>query len=257
MDSQSGVQSLDRAFGLLETLSLQPDGMQLTELTQVTGLHKSTIHRLLASLIKLGYVKKAEDSGRYRLSLKLVELSGRIVDSMDVLRVSGKFLDRLRDQVQETVHLVVREGVDILYTYKAESLSSSYRMASRVGMRRALYCTAAGKSILATMPDAEVAAIWAKSDIQAITPHTIVNLECLMEELAQVRRLGYALDNEENALGVRCIGAAISDYTGIGSAAFSVSAPVVRMSDQRVAALAAEVLAIRKQISGELGYRGK
>lgn len=257
MEQQSAVQSLDRAFGLLEALSLQPGGMQLLELAQLSGLHKSTVHRLLAALIDLGYVKKAGESGCYALTLKLVELSGRIVDSIDVLDVAGKVLDRLRDHAQETVHLVVREGGDIVYTYKAESMDSSYRMFSRIGMRRAMYCTAAGKSILATMSDDMVAKIWDESDIQAHTAHTIVKLEELMEELAQIRVQGYALDNEENELGVRCIGAAVTDYTGTSSAAFSISAPIVRMPNTRVEELAGMILEARRQISAGLGYTGR
>lgn len=255
MEQQSGVQSLDRAFGLMEALSLQPGGMQLMQLVQLSGLHKSTVHRLLAALIDLGYVRKTEESGRYALSLKLMELSGRIVEGLDVQRAAQKILDRLRDKAQETVHLVVREGVDIVYTYKAESLDSSYRMFSRIGMRRAMYCTAAGKSILATMSDDTVAKIWRDSTIQAHTAHTIVTLEGLMEELDLVRNRGYALDNEENELGVRCIGASILDYTGSSSAAFSISAPIVRMPDARVAELAELVLEARRQISAEMGHQ--
>ena len=249
---QSGVQSLDRAFGLLEALSLRPEGMGLMELCEACGLHKSTVHRLLAALTALGYVGKAADGVRYRLTLRLVELSGRIVDGFDVTQAAKPVLDRLRDSAGETVHLVVRDGCDIVYTYKAESTDASYRMASRIGLRRAMYCTAAGKSILATLPDGEVEEIWRGSEIIAHTPHTIVTLGGLMEEIGGIRHRGYALDNEENELVVRCIAGAVQDHTGTASAAFSISAPVIRMDNDRVALLADEVLAARAEISAGL-----
>lgn len=250
--STPSVQSLERAFALLEALSLHPQGAQLTELAAATGLHKSTAHRLLGSLAGLGYVQKA-DSGRYRLTLRLFEISGRAVDSIDILEAAKPFLEELRDTTGETAHLVVREGCDIVYVYKAESRQSSFRMFSRIGMRRAMYCTAAGKSMLAALPDSEIAAVWQASNVVAHTPHTIVTLEALLEEIAHIRALGYALDNEENELGVRCIAASIPSYTGGPSAAFSLSAPLVRMPDERIPALATEVLAIHKKISGGRG----
>lgn len=256
MEQQNSVQSLDRAFGLLEALSWEPAGMQLTELAQATGLHKSTVHRLLAALIALGYVRKAEESGRYRLSLKILELSGRITDNLDVLATARPLLEQLRDKTQEAVHLVVRDGADIVYVYKAESRGSAYRMFSRIGMRRALYCTAAGKSLLAAMPDDAVEKIWRTSEIKPYTEHTILTLEALLAELDGIRSRGYALDNEENELGVRCIAAALTDYTGASTAAFSISAPVIRMSDQRIEELSADVLATRAQICAELGFDG-
>lgn len=255
MDAQPIVQSLDRAFGLIEALSLSPDGMLLMELSAVTGLHKSTAHRLLAALIGLGYVKKEDATNKYRLTLKLFELSGRVVDNIDVLEIAKAPLEQLRNTTQEAVHLVVREGIDIVYVHKVDSRNSSIRMFSRIGMRRPLYCTAVGKSILATMPDEEIIRIWEKSDIKRYTEHTIVELSALFRELDSVRRLGYALDNEENELGVRCIGAAVLDYTGRGKAALSISAPIAHMTDARIAALAPDILATRDAISAELGYR--
>ncbi|MEM1486349.1 IclR family transcriptional regulator [Oscillospiraceae bacterium PP1C4] len=255
MENQPGVQSLERAFDLIENLSLNPDGMQLMELSAATGLHKSTVHRLLASLAALGYIKKDENTGKYRLTLKLFELSGRVVDSIDVLEIAKAPLEQLRNTTQEAVHLVVREGIDIVYVHKVDSKNSSIRMFSRIGMRRPMYCTAVGKSILATMSDEEVMRIWERSNIIRYTQHTIVDLGSLFRELDEIRRRGYALDNEENELGVRCIGAAVLDYTGRGRAALSISAPIGRMTDERIQVLAADILAARAWISAEMGYK--
>lgn len=253
MENQSAVQSLDRAFDIIENLSRNPDGMLLMELSAVTGLHKSTVHRLLASLATLGYVKKNEMTNKYRLTLKLFELSGRVVDSIDAVEIARPYLEQLRNTTQEAVHMVVREGIDIVYVHKVESKISSIRMFSRIGMRRPMYCTAVGKSILATMSDAEVRRIWERSDIKRYTEHTVVELDALYEELEQIRKCGYALDNEENELGVRCIGAAVFDYTGRAKAALSLSAPIARMTNERIAELSLDILSTRSAISSELG----
>jgi len=256
MGEQPGVQTLERAFGLLETLSRHRGGMHLLELSRESGLHKSTVHRLLASMISLGYVQKAEDAdGKYRLSLKLFEMAGRVVENIDVLEAARGALEDLRDSAQEAVHLVVRDSNHIVYVQKLESRTNSYHLFSRIGMRRPLYCTAAGKSILATLSNREVSEIWNQSDIKQHTGNTITELNALYRELDDIRGRGYALDNEENELGVRCIAAALRDFTGQSGAAFSISAPIVRMQDDRVAALSAEVLATAKRISADLGYR--
>ena len=253
--SDNSVQSLERAFGLLDTLSLYPNGMHLMEIASETGLNKSTAHRLLASLIALGYVKKAEGaSGKYQLSLKLFELAGRVVESINVLDVARGALEKLCDAAKETIHLVVRDGCDIVYIHKSECPSNAYRLFSQIGMRRPLYCTAAGKSILATLSDREVAAIWEQSKIETYTEHTITSLTELYRALDGIRASGYALDNEENEPGVRCLAAAIRDYTGGSRAAFSISAPSLRLSEERILELVPEVRATAERLSKEMGY---
>ena len=207
-------------------------------------------------MINLGYVRKDSDSNKYRLTFKLFEISGRVVAGIDTVSVAKPYLERLRNETNEAIHLVVRDGIDIVYVHKVEANNSSIHMFSRIGMRRPMYCTAVGKSILATMSDGHIKRIWDKSDIKQYTQHTIIRLENLYQELEQVRRLGYALDNEENELGVRCIGTAVLDYSGRAAAALSISAPLMRMTDQRIEELAQYILKAREDISSELGYRG-
>lgn len=255
MDATSSVQSLDRAFGLLEILSHYPQGAALMEVVARSGLHKSTAYRLLAALGDLGYVRKEED-GRYRLSLKLFGLAGRVVDEMDIVSQAKPYLDRLSRETGEAVHLVVPDGIDIVYVRKVEGGQSAIRMFSRIGMRRAMYCTGVGKSLMARMEDDQVAQLWSRSKIEAYTTHTIVTLPHLLEELTVVRRCGYAIDNEENELGVRCVAAAVTDRLGQGIGAISVSAPLGRMSDERVEELAALVCREAQGLSAELGGKG-
>ena len=248
-----GVQSLDRAFDLLELLCKSPNGMAIHQLSEITGLHKSTVHRLLAAMASRGYVRRDPESAVYRAGMRLCELSEYIQENLDVVARAREPMERLSRTTGETVHLVAREGAEIVYVYKVESIHGAIRMVSRIGMRRPLYCTGVGKAILATWPDEEARALWRASDVRPWTPYTIVDEAAFFQELAQVRRLGYAMDNEENELGVRCIAAAIPDYRGRASYAISVSAPLTRMSDERIAALRVPLLETRDEIAEAIG----
>lgn len=256
MEGASPVQSIDRAFGLLERLCASRDGLPIHTLSEETGLHKSTVHRLLAAMAARGYVRKDEDTGRYRMTTRICELSAQVVESLDILQVARAPMEALSQTTGETVHLVVREGDEIVYVHKVESDVSSMRMFSRIGMRRPMYCTGVGKAILAELPEEEVERIWGASDIQAYTEHTIVTLERLRDVLDSIRRRGCAYDNQENELGVRCIAATIHDYTGAICGALSISAPMLRMSDSKVAQLQPQLMAACAKISRNMGWRG-
>lgn len=253
MAESSSVQSLDRAFDLLELLCHSRGGMTIGALSAETGLHKSTVHRLLASMCARGYVQRDAATSIYRAGMRLCELSSYVMENMDVIERARAPMERLGHETGETVHLVMQEEKDIVYIHKVESVSGAIRMFSRIGMRRPLYCTGVGKAILATWPEDEVRAVWRASGVRLWTPYTIVTEEAFFQELDQVRRQGYALDNEENELGVRCIAAAVPDYSGRATYAISVSAPLTRMQDERIAALRAPVLAARDEIAALLG----
>lgn len=256
MEEHGPVQSVDRALELLERLCGSKEGYTIHGLSEESGLHKSTVHRLLAALAARGYVRKDEESGRYRVTTRICELSGQVVEGLDILQVSRRAMEELSKTTGETVHLVVREGDEIVYVQKVESDVSSMRMFSRIGMRRPMYCTGMGKAILAELPEEEVDRIWNASDIQAYTEHTITSLARLKEALKAVRRWGCAVDNQENELGVRCIAATIHDYTGGICGALSISAPLLRMSDGKLTQFQRQLLAACDEISQCMGYRG-
>ena len=253
MAESSSVQSLDRAFDLLEMLCRSRSGMTIGALSAQSGLHKSTVHRLLSSMCTRGYVQRDAATSIYRAGMRLCELGSYIVDNLDVVDIARAPMEQLGEETNETVHLVMREDKDIVYVHKVESARGAIRMFSRIGMRRPLYCTGVGKAILASWPDDEVHALWQDSEIKPWTEHTIVSEDAFFREIDWVRRLGYALDNEENELGVRCIAAALPDYSGRASYAISVSAPISRMSDERIATLRGPLLAARDEIAAALG----
>ena len=175
---QGGVQSVARIFGIIEVLAAHPAGVGLQKLAAEAGLAKSTTHRLLASLLQLGYARQDSVTGKYRLTLKMFELSSGIVNSMDIMGVAKLHLERLAQRTGEAVHLVIRDARDIVYIYKTES--GPMRMSSRVGLRSPLYCTGVGKAILATLPTAEVEEIWKQSHPRKLTGNTITELPALL-----------------------------------------------------------------------------
>ena len=250
MAEKSGVQSVERIFQLIESLAAHPAGAGLQRLAQDTDLAKSTVHRLLASLVSLGYAAQ-DENGRYRLTLKMFELSSGIVNSMDIMDVAKVHLERLAQRTGEAVHLVIRDGQDIVYIYKTES--GPMRMSSRVGLRSPLYCTGVGKAILATLPADEVTNIWQHATPQKLTAHTIVEFDALQAQLAEVRTNGYAIDDEENELGVRCVAVAIPGVGGRADSAFSISGLAPYMTPERIRRIATLAQDARTDIMADLG----
>ena len=252
---KNGTQSIQRIFGVIEALAARPGGTSLQQLCAATGLAKSTAHRMLASLVEMGYVVQDSFTTRYRLTLKLFELGSAVVNDMDILAVARPHLDRLSRQTGEAVHLVLRDGADIVYLYKAEALGVR-RMSSQVGLRAPMYCTGVGKAILATLPDDEVAEIWRHSRPQKLTGRTVASLDALTAQLADVRRSGYAIDDEENELGVRCVALAIPGPGGRAESAFSISGLAPYMTADRIRRISALALETRDDILREMGLKG-
>ncbi len=249
------IQSAQRIFDVLETLALMGP-MGLMELSERLSLHKSTVHRLLLSLIYMGYATQ-EESGKYKLTFKIVELSEKILSKVDIASLVHPLLAGLANSCRETVHFVQRRGMEVFYLDKIAPLypqESAIRMASQVGLARPLYCSAVGKAILAELGEAEVKYIWSNSLIEKKTEHTITSYVELQKELNQIRQLGYALDNEENEIGVRCIAACVHNPKGEANNAFSISAPAGRMTDERILELAKDVLKTKIEIQKVLGH---
>jgi len=257
MEQKNPVQSAERIFHVFETIA-ESGPMGLMALSQRLNLHKSTVHRLLTSLSYMGYVEQDEETSKYRLTFKIVELSNKFLTRVDILSIVHPYMEKLANQCQETVHLVQRVGTNVVYIDKVSPLiirDTSIQMGSQVGLARPMYCSAVGKSILAELPEGEIKDIWDNSVIEKKTEHTILSFEQLLRELEKVREKGYALDNEENEIGVRCIGASIFNHQGQVKYAFSVSAPVSRMADGKIKELREYVLDVKKELSKKLGYK--
>ncbi len=247
MEDKNPIQVAGRLFGTLEYLA-DKGPTTLMELTEALSLNKSTVHRVLSSLQFMGYVKQDEESGKYEASFKLVDLASKIMDKADINQIVRPYLRKLSDLTGETVHFVEREGNEIVYIDKLESDQNTVRMVSHVGSRIPFYRSAVGKAMAAHMQERQVRQLWDSSVIERLTPYTITDYREFQEVLEEAKRKGYALDNEENEAGVRCIGTALDIAGDSTRYAFSISAPLARMDNSRIRELSEFVLETEKEI---------
>jgi DNA-binding IclR family transcriptional regulator len=249
------VQVLDRALAILNVLASTRQDASLMELAEMVKLHKSTVHRLVMILERYRFVERDPRTGRYHLGLRLFELGTIAVGSFNIRERARRHLERVLMETDETVHLCVPDAGEVLYLDKIEP-ARSVRMASRIGRRNPMHCTAVGKAILAHLPEAEVEDILRRHGLARFTPRTITETAKLRVELASIRERGFSIDDEEVEEGVRCVGAAVLDHTSRPIAAISVSAPAFRLPVDKMGPLAAAVCAAAHSLSAESGYRG-
>lgn len=248
------VQSIDRALNILEIVAKTPKEISIKEISEETDLHKSTVHRLLNSLIYKGFVEQNEETGKYSITFKLYNLGINKINDLDLVKIARPFAEELMEKVDEVVHLVVRNGNHIVYIDKVENINNTIRMVSTIGKRTPMYCSSVGKAILAYEKDEKVKEIWEGTEIISFTPTTITDLKVLNLELEKIKEQGYAEDNEEHELGVKCVGAPIFNMDGKVEYAISVSGPSNRMTDSRIEEIAKYTKFYSNKISEKLGY---
>lgn len=252
-EAKNPVQSAERIFQVMETLADHGE-MGLMELSTALDLHKSTVHRLLMSLIYMGYAKQDEATQKYMLSYKVVNMAGKDPRA-DGYSAGGKAVyGTSLGPVRGKRCIWCSARATISYIYKIEAKVGTIRMVSHVGMVHPMYCSGVGKAIMATLPDEEVKKIWNESIIEKKTDKTITDFSQMQEVLDEVRQNGYALDDEENEKGVRCIAACLHGYQKEVKYAFSISGPTSRMTRERVRELAVDVKKVQEELSRELGY---
>ena len=252
MASQS-VQSVKRALSILEILRGFPNGLGVTEIAHKINVAKSTAHRLLVSLLEDGYVQKDPQTDNYRLGLKLLQLGNEVSNSMDLRRISTPYLKKLVKITGETAHLAVYERGEIFYVDKIES-SASLRMYSQVGLNAPAHCTGLGKAILSQLPEAEIDNLIKKKGLTKFTDKTLVTKGQLMEALVKAYEIGYAFDDEEHELGVRCAAAPIFNIEKKVIAGISAAGPTTRISHEGLTEMGQHVKQIALEISREMGY---
>lgn len=246
------VQSVDRSLDILTFLSNYPKGISVGELAKEMNLHKSTAHRLLNTLLYKGFVKQNEEDNNYKLTFKLFEIGSSIIRDNPLREASRHHLKELRNITEEVVHLVVPDNSDIIYIDKFDT-NQTIRMHSKIGNKSPMYCTSVGKAILSTYPDEKIKQLWDNSEIIQLTEYTITSFPDFMAEIVKIRKLGYAEDNQENELQVRCFGAAIKDYNNQTVGAFSISTPIIRLNDEKINLFKKLIIEYSIKISKELG----
>jgi len=248
------VRSVQRALTLLRTFLAHDGELSAAELSKETGLDPSTVFRLLATLEAQGFVEINHATAKCRPGVILLELGSRFLKNNDVRSRSIGYLERLRDEFGETVHLTILDGNEVVYLEKLAGLHPIGFMSSRVGNRSPAHCTGVGKALLAYLSDEQLAQRYPDRRLKRYTEQTITDFEELRAELARVRKRGYAVDLEEHELGVKCVAAPTFDHKEI-AAAVSVSWPVDRMDHHIVSEnLISTLMEVTAHISEQMGW---
>ena len=219
------------------------------ELARVTGLPPSNVHRTLQTWLQLGFVAQ-EPGGGYHCTLKLFEWGCRVAGTLDVKRVAREHLVRIARATEETIHLSVLEGADIVYLDKVES-PQPVRAYSEIGARAPAHCVATGKVLLAFGGDEAFAALAPR--LARATEHTICDRDVLRAQLERIRHRGYAVNHQEWRLGVSGLGAPVFDQQGVAVAAVGLSAPSGRLGEARERELGAQLVATAQAVSHAIG----
>ncbi|NPV67060.1 MAG: IclR family transcriptional regulator [Anaerolineae bacterium] len=249
------VAAVQKAFTLLELLGQAERGLGISELAESSGLPLGTTHRLLHTLIALGYIEQDPDTRKYTLGLRFLQLRGQVIGRLNLAALAMPHLKLLMHRVNETVHLAVLNDGEVVYVDRVEGLQTQ-GMFTQIGKRGPIHCTALGKVLAAFSPEEVWREAIAKHGMPRRTPATIVDPEAFAAELQKVREQGYAIDNVESEPGVRCVAAPIRDYSGRVIAAVSISGPAARMRPARDQELSIAVRRTAHAISERLGYSG-
>ena len=248
------VQVLDRAFRILDTLAESGSGISLTEIAERLVLHKSTVHRLIMVLEASRFVERNPTTGKFHLGSRVMELGLSAVSQLDIYGIAGPHLRTLVSETDETAHLAVLRDGEVVSLVSAES-NKTLRTPVTVGTRTPAHCTSLGKAILAFGPEEYVDEFLKGRTLKAYTRKTITSSSRLKAELRAIRARGYAIDNEEREVGLRCIGAPVCNSAGDVIAGVSIAGPAFRITDDRITALSDAVVRTAARISASLGYR--
>ena len=248
------IQSVSHALDLLEQFHDEVDELGVTELSKRLKLHKNNVFRLLATLESRGYIEQNKVTENYRLGLKTLELGQTFVKQMGLLRQSRPVLESVVRECNETSYVAILKDFHIIYLDVVET-DLTVRVVPRVGSRLPAYCTAAGKVQIAYMSEEDLEQYLPTKELKPLTPNTITDRDLLKKQLRQVMENGYAIDDEELDIGVRCVSAPIRDYTRRIIGAVSISGPSMRLSMERIdKELIPLVKRAAEEISTKLGF---
>jgi DNA-binding IclR family transcriptional regulator len=250
-DATGSAKALVKGIAIINLLAEHKNGLRLTDLVSRIDLPRGTIVRLLSVMIDAHLVRHSQD-GRYRLGPQCAVWGADFLAGLELREVASDVMARLAQLSDETCHLGVRDGNSVLYIDKVES-QHSLRMVSRVGGSNPLHCTGIGKAILAFIPPDELDE-YCSRPLERRTANTIVAPEILRAELQRIRDRGYAVDDIENEVGVRCIGAPVFDHNGDLVGSISLAGPTLRMTWERIEQLTSPIIEGAHELSTRLGF---
>ena len=254
MASSGGIQSLERAFAILEELARNRDGIGLADLSKNVGLHNSTAFHLVKTMAQLGYVSQVRDSKRYRIGSKLFTLAAGALDESTLLALAMPVLETLTAATGEAAHFAIRVGDEVIVIARTAG-SGLLQLADRTGAKRPAHATALGKVLLAALSDAQVRRFASETELRRFTDKTIVQPELLLREIDAARRKGIAYDDGEFDAEVRCVAVPVHDFAGRVAGAIGISGAVWRLSLQSLQQKARQVRDAAAALSAQLGFQ--
>jgi IclR family acetate operon transcriptional repressor len=247
-----GVQSVDRALSIIETLAEDDEGYRLSDLAVRTGLSTSTVHRLLATLEKRRFVQFDRDGSKWHVGAQSFSVGATFARRRNFTAQAMPYLRKLRDQTRETANLAVVDDEAIIVLTRIES-REIMRSLTKVGGRVAMVASGVGKAVLATYSDEDVNGVICRQGMPRLTEKSIVRPSELFRELQIIRRQGYAVDDEEARMGLRCVAAVVYSDCSEPLAAISVSGMTSRITDERLPVLGCIVRAVAAELTLVLG----
>ena len=254
------VQTIERVSLILDMVGQHPQGMSIRDLSAGLGLPKGTVHRLLSSLSYFGYIRQDPETKNYFLGLKLMELNIHLGNQLDFRKVAEPILRELVEKTKQTAHMVIYDRNEVVYIEKIETQqpTGGLKMASMLGSRNPAHSSAVGKVLLSCFSEEVQEDFLQKKGLPRRTANTITDQATFRKHLKIVRRQGYAMDDEENEKGIRCVGAPIFDGTGRPVAAISISGSVFQVTKKAVhEVIKAEVMVAAAEISRRLGFQDR
>jgi DNA-binding IclR family transcriptional regulator len=246
------IYSVERALKVLEYIASKKNGVRVRDVAEFLQITSPAAFKHLETLVECGYVFKDPYTHRYFPSYKLVELGSIVLRNIEVREIAHPLLIELMERTNMTVHFALKDGFEGVYVDKVES-ARTIPTVSRIGMKMRLYSTSFGKAILAFLSEDELEQYLKNVPLNRCTPNTITDPERLKQELLLVRERGYAIDNEENEYGVKCVGAPVFDYTNKVIGAVSVTAASGLLNEETIPKIAQEVISTAREISKKLG----
>jgi DNA-binding IclR family transcriptional regulator len=250
---RKSIQSIERAFAILEETVSRPDGVGLAEISKRIGLHTSTVFHLVKTMVALGYIQQLKDSKRYRIGKGIFSLAAGAVDEIRLVGLATPILENLTRGTAESAHFAIRSGNEIVVLAKTAG-TGMFQMADKVGMVRPAHCTALGKVLMAGVEPAELEQFLNARDLVRFTSKTIVEREILLQEIEKVRISGISYDDGEFDAEARCVAAPVHDAMGQIAGAIGISGPIWRLSIQALQEKAQQVRIAARDLSRELGF---
>jgi DNA-binding IclR family transcriptional regulator len=253
---RGGIQSIERAFAILEEVARNRDGIALAELSRRVGLHNSTTFHLVKTMVSLGYIQQTSESKRYRVGRNLFTLAAGALHEIELAQVARPVLETLALRSGECSHFAVRSGDDIVVVAKTAG-TGMFQVADQVGIVRPAHCTALGKVLLAALHPQQLERHLQTRELRRFTPRTIIEHDALLREIEAVRRGGIAFDDGEFDPDARCVAVPVHNFTGQVAGAIGISAPMWRLTMQALQEKTQLVREAAAELSRELGFEVK